>query len=47
MLDEKRDMEAELYIYICIVFHGEEADNSKENTDEVFRCIATLNISII
>lgn len=42
MLDEKRGVERDLYI-----FHGEEVDNSKENADEVFRPIAALNISII
>lgn len=29
------------------ISHGEEADNSKETADEVFRCIAALKISII
>ena len=47
MAEEERCGEGAVYIYVLYVFHGEEADNSKENADEVFRCIATLKISII
>ena len=41
VIDGKRDVGGS-----CI-FQGEEGDISKENADEVFRCIAALKISII
>lgn len=43
LLDEKRGVRGSCNIY----FYGEEADISKENVDELFRCIAALKISIM